>query len=144
MANVSLNSLESEIKRRLSDFQKKAEVLNGLSIKVGISEDAQFKDGKKIADVAYNINYGITEKGRPSKKGPRRFITLAIEKDGRRWMDEVKREIYEYLSGHKWTNIKTVLEEEVGSEIQKSIQAAINELEIEEGDNIKNSIEIQK
>lgn len=75
---------------KITDFlAKKSRELKSLQMKVGFIDGATYPDGKKVAEVAFDNEFGILEKNQP----PRPFFRNAISSNSEAWGSAVARGI---------------------------------------------------
>lgn len=125
----SFAELSKKIKARALDIKKRVEALDGQRVVVGIPGDAEYPNGKKVAEVAELVTYGIRDDGSPSLAGPRRFMYVAGEDNKKKWYRMLQDGVRKSLRGGGTPDLKPVLKE-VGEEMKSDIQKTMLDMGI--------------
>ena len=120
-SNSSIVDFSKKLKSRLQDIKDRVESMRGKRVVVGIPKSAKYPNGKSVAEVAEQIEYGICEIGAPMRAGPRPFIRVAIASNKGKWNRMLQDGVRKALRAKEKPNLRPLMEK-LGERIKKDIQ----------------------
>ena len=95
--------------------------MRGKKVVVGIPKSAKYPNGKSVAEVAEQIEYGICDNGAPMKAGPRPFMRVAAAENKAKWNRMLQDGVRKALRERRKPNLRPLMER-LGERIKTDIQ----------------------
>lgn len=144
MALINSNSFadfSKKIKARATDIKERIASLKGKRIVVGIPPSAQYPNGKSVVQVADCITYGVNENGSPMRAGPRRFMSVAVEENGKKWNRMLQEGVRQAYRQQKRPNLRPLLIK-VGERIKSDIQKTMLDMDVYDTGRMHDSVRL--
>ena len=119
--SASIDDFCKKLRATAADIKDRMNAMREKKLSVGIPKSAKYPNGKSVAEVAEQIEYGICDNGAPMKAGPRPFMRLAVAENKRKWDRMMQEGIRDALRRQKRPNLRPLMIE-VGDRMVRDIQ----------------------
>lgn len=139
----SLLEFSKKLKDRAQDIKKRVESMRGASVVVGIPSNARYPNGKRVAEVAERIEYGVMENGAPMRAGPRPFMRVTVDNNKDKWNRMLQDGVRESWKVSGTPDVRSVMMK-VGEQMQQDIQRTMEEMGLSETGKMHDSVKVLK